>query len=206
MAAPGGGIWGAAKFIWSPAVVIVPNGELPFTMPFRNPSVELHVGLLLTYQNTEILPPPETVGVQTSELPAATVCDGRPCEFKHVIALIAAGGRIVMVVVATRLVCAWASAVMVTIPLLVVGTIAGAVYRPFVSIVPTVELPLVMVLTSQVATVLLRFAMDAVHCEVAFAFMEVLAQLIEIVGTAAGVLAPQEFKTSSQQRRKKGKD
>jgi hypothetical protein len=89
-------------------------------------------------------------------------------------------------------------AVMVTMPLLVVGTTAGAVYRPFVSIVPTVELPLFMEFTCQVATVLLKFEIVAVHCEVAFAFIEVLAQTTVIAGTAAVVvLEPQAFKSNN---------
>ena len=111
-------------------------------------------------------------------------------------ALIFAAGRIVMLTVDVRLVIAWATAVIVTI-LLGVGGVAGAVYRPFVSIMPTVELPLVVPLTCHVTSVLLRFDMTAVHCDCAFAFTEVTAQLAEIVGTAAGVFEPHEFKTSS---------
>jgi hypothetical protein len=36
-----------------------------------------------------------------------------------------------------------------------------------------------------------------VHCDCAFAFTEVFVQLAEMVGTAAGVLEPHEFNTSS---------
>ena len=164
MAAPGGGIRGAVKFIWFPARAIVPYGNVPFTFPFCTPSVELQVALLLINQSTAMVPPPETVGVQTSDLPEAAVCDAsKVTESTQVTALMTAGGRMVMLAVAVRLVCAWATAVMVTTPLLVVGTTAGAVYRPFASIVPTVELPLAMVLTCQFATVLLKFEMVAVH-------------------------------------------
>jgi len=67
MAAPDGGIRGAAKFIWFPAGVTVPNGKVPSScLPLRRPSVELHAELLLTYQLTAIFPPPATVGVQVS--------------------------------------------------------------------------------------------------------------------------------------------
>jgi hypothetical protein len=164
--------------------------------------VELQVALLLINQSTAMVPPPETVGVQTSDLPEAAVCDA--CKLvasTHVTALMTAGGRMVMFAVAVRLVCAWATAVMVTTPLLVVGTVAGAVYRPFASIVPTVELPLAMVLTCQFATVLLKFEMVAVHCEVPLAFIEVLEQTTEIAGTAAVVvLDPQEFRSNNTGR------
>jgi len=52
-------------------------------------------------------------------------------------------------------------------------------------------------LTCHVTSVLLRFEMAAVHCDCAFAFTEVFVQLSEMVGTAAGVLEPHEFNTSS---------
>ena len=58
-------------------------------------------------------------------------------------------------------------------------------------------MPLVTPLTSQVTSVLLKFDMDAEHCEVAFEFTEVFVQLAVIVGVAAGVLEPQEFRASS---------
>jgi hypothetical protein len=65
--------------------------------------------------------------VSELELPGATVCVTVFVESRQVIALITAGGRIVMLAVAVRVVCACAIAVTVTIPLFVVGTVAGAV-------------------------------------------------------------------------------
>ena len=63
--------------------------------------------------------------------------------------------------------------------------------------VPTVELPLGIVLTCQFTRVLLRFAMLAVHCTVPFTFTEALAQEAAIVGTTAGAPPPpQETRTS----------
>ena len=74
----------------------------------------------------------------------------------------AVAGRIVIVAVAVKVVCAWATAVIVT-TLPAEGDVTGAVYRPFVFIVPSVELPPatgvpVPTLTSQFTKVLLRFA------------------------------------------------
>src|SRR5579872_5835865 len=113
-------------------------------------------------------------------------------------ALMDAGARMVMLTVAVRLVCAWAIAVIVTMFCAPAGWTAGAVYKPLVSIMPKVALPPVTPLTCHVASVLFRFEIKAVHCEVAFAFTEVRVQLAEIVGTAAGVgAAPHEFKIST---------
>ena len=121
MVPPGGGICGAWKFIWFPVGTTSPYGYVnvlvPFTgtAPFEKPSVELQTGLLFTYQKTAMLPPPATVGVQTSEFPAETDGeDARVVGFTHVRELITAGARIVMVAVAVRVVCAWAIPVMVT--------------------------------------------------------------------------------------------
>jgi hypothetical protein len=74
-----------------------------------------------------------------------------------------------------------------------------------VSIVPTVELPPEILLTCQVATVLVKFDMVAVHCVWASAFKEVLAQVMVIAGVAAVLLEPQEFNTSTDGRRAKMK-
>ena len=52
-------------------------------------------------------------------------------------------------------------------------------------------------MTCHVTSVLLRFEMTAVHCDCAFAFTEVAAQLAEMVGVAGGVLEPHEFITSN---------
>ena len=63
--------------------------------------------------------------------------------------------------VAVRVVCAWATAVMVTT--LLVGTAFGAVYRPFASMVPKVELPPATPPACQLTKVLLKLRMLAVH-------------------------------------------
>jgi hypothetical protein len=84
-----------------------------------------------------MFPPPATVGVQTSDFPAvAVVVDNWVVGSIHVMALMDAGARIVMLTVEVRLVCAWAIAVMVTMFSAPVGWTAGAVYKPLVSIVP----------------------------------------------------------------------
>src|SRR6266853_2657354 len=100
---------------------------------------------------------------------------------------------------AVRVVCAWAIAVMVTI-LFGVGTAVGAVYKPFVSIFPTVVLPPAMLLTCQLTSVLLRFVIVAVHCTVPFTVTKVAAQEAVIVGVAGGVVElppPQEFRANN---------
>ena len=169
--------------------MIVPSVGLPPGAP----SVALHVALLLTNQFTPAAPPPATVAVHSSDMPAATVWDCWPPDV-HAMELMAAAGRMIMVAVPVRLVCTCATAVMVTT--LLVGTFFGAVYSPFVSIVPTVELPLGTVFTCQFTSVLLRFEIVAVHCTVPFTFTEELAQEATMVGAAAGVPPPQETRTS----------
>src|ERR1700687_3981197 len=100
-----------------------------------------------------------------------------------------------MVAVAVKEVCAWAIAVMVT--MLLVGTVCGAVYKPFASIVPKVEFPPATPPACQFTRVLLRFRMLWVHCTVPFTTTEVAAHEIVKVGVAAVVLLPpQEFKAS----------
>jgi hypothetical protein len=107
---------------------------------------------------------------------------------------------------AVSVVCAWAIAVMVTI-LFGVGCVAGAVYRPFLSMVPSVELPPatgvpVPMLTSHLTSVLLKLVIVAVHCTVPFTVTEVAAQEAVIVGVGGGVLEPppQEVRTRSAVR------
>lgn len=56
------------------------------------------------------------------------------------------------------------TALTVTVPELVPGTCAGAIYRPFESIVPTVESPLAVSLTSQVTMILVDPLRVAVNC------------------------------------------
>ncbi len=82
--------------------------------------------IVLTSQNTEIGLPLESAAVQASAMPEVTVRPDLGVEPEQSIALMAVAGRIVIVVVAVRVVCAWAIAVMVT--MLLVGTVAGAVY------------------------------------------------------------------------------
>ena len=90
------------------------------------------------------------------DIPDVTVRLGVWVESKQVTALMAVAGRIVIVAVAVREVCAWAIAVIVTT--LLVGTVCGAVYLPLVSIVPKVEFPPATPPASQFTRVLLRFA------------------------------------------------
>ena len=108
----------------------------------------------------------------------------------------AVGCWIVIVAVAVRLVCAWAAAVIVTT--LLVGTVAGAVYKPFLSIVP-VPVPL----TCQFTKVLLRFEMLAVHCTCPFTVTVEAAQEADIVGVVDVVVVlppPQEYSAASTGR------
>jgi hypothetical protein len=81
--------------------------------------------------------------------------------------------------------------------LLGVGGVAGAVYSPLVSIVPTIEFPLCTPLTCQFTRVLLRFEMVAVNCTVSFAFTEVLLPETDIIGLEVEELLPQEFSADS---------
>src|SRR5712664_4758863 len=152
--------------------------------------------MVLTCQNTGIEVLAEDVAVQAREVPDFTVRLGVWVESRQVTALMAVAGRIVIVAVAVKEVCAWAIAVMVTT--LLVGTVCGAVYLPFVSIVPKVEFPPATPPASQFTRVLLRFRMLWVHCTVPFTSTEVAAQEIVNVGVAAVVLEPppQEFNAS----------
>src|SRR6266853_1391639 len=133
--------------------------------------------MVLTSQNTEIGFPPESVAVQANAMPEFTVRADGVVEPEQSMALMAVAFWIVIVAVAVRVVCAWATAVIVTI-LFGVGCVLGAVYRPFASMVPSVELPpatgvAVPMLTSQLTKVLLRFRSVLVHCAVPFTVTEV---------------------------------
>src|ERR1700674_4778370 len=77
-------------------------------------------------------------------------------------AVIAVAATMVRLAVAVKLACAWEVAVIVTTPLLVVGTVAGAVYNPALVIDPVLVPP-----TDQFTKVLpLTFETLAVHCAV----------------------------------------
>jgi len=130
------------------------------------PMVALPPVMVLTSQNTKIEFPLESVAVQASDLPDGTVRPEVVVEPKQLTALMAVAGRIVIVVVAVRVGCAVAIAVIVT--MLLVGTIAGAVYRKLELKVPKVELPLSTPPASKVYKVLFRFKIVAVHCDVPF--------------------------------------
>src|ERR1700730_16113922 len=110
--------------------------------------VELPPVMVLTCQFTaEIGFPPESVAVQANPMPEATVKFDVCVEPVQTIALMAVAALIVIPeALAVCVVCAWAIAVMVTI-LSGVGTTVGAVYKPFASIFPTVELPPATLLT-----------------------------------------------------------
>ena len=94
-------------------------------------------------------------------LEATVSVDALVAGSKQTTELIFVGCRIVTLAVAVSVVCAWAIAVMVTI--LLAGTAFGAVYKPFTSIVPKVELPPATPPACQSARVLFRLRMFAVH-------------------------------------------
>ena len=95
---------------------------------------------------------------------------------------------------------------MVTI--LLVGTVFGAVYKPFASMVPKVELPPATPPACQLTSVLLRFVIVALHCACPFTVSEVAAQETVIAGVAGAALdpPPQEFRANSAGRRAKIRD
>ena len=166
--------------------------------------------MVLTSQNTEIGFPPASAAVQANAFPEVTVRLGVVVEPEQSMALMAVAALIVILAaVVVRVVCAWAIAVMVTILRLLAGTVAGAVYRPFVLMVPKVELPPATPPASQVTRVLLRFVMVAVHCVCPFTVSEEAAQEADIAGVAGGVVElplPQEFKAKSAGRSAKSKN
>jgi len=165
------------------------------------PMVALPPVMVLTSQNTEIGFPPESVAVQANAMPEVTVRPDGVVEPEQSIALMAVAALIVTLAVAVRLVWAWAIAVMVT--MLLVGTVCGAVYFPFVSIVPKVEFPPATPPASQLTSVLLRFVILAVHCVCPFTVSVEEAQEAVIVGVVVVVLElppPQEFRANTAGR------
>ena len=157
--------------------------------------------MVLTCQMTGIVVFEEDVAVQASDAPEATVRVEVWVESRQVTALMAMAAEITIVAaVVVRVVCAWAIAVMVI--LLRLGTVVGAVYRPFASIVPKVELPPATPPACQLTSVLLRFEIVAVHCVCPLTVSEALAQEAVIVGVAVVVLEPlpQEFRANSAGR------
>jgi hypothetical protein len=119
---------------------------------------------------------------------------------KQTTELIFVGGRIVTDAVAVRVVLAWATAVMVTI--LLVGTVFGAVYKPFASIVPKVELPPATPPASQLTRVLLKLRMFCVNCTVPFTLTDEADCVIVMdgVGVVVPDPLPQEFRAKSTGR------
>ena len=104
--------------------------------------------------------PEDVSAVQASERPEATVVEtSLLIESRQTTEEIIVGCVSVMVVVAVKLDCAWAAAVIVMT--LLVGIVGeGAVYNPLLgSIVPFAAPPV----TLKVARVLLKFTMLAVH-------------------------------------------
>src|SRR5882672_3115539 len=159
------------------------------------------IALPLTCQNTGTWTFSEVSAVQATDLLEATVSvDALVAGSTQTTELIFVGCRIVTLAVAVRVVCAWAIAVIVTI--LLVGTAFGAVYRPFASMVPKVELPLATPPACQLTKVLLKLRMVAVHCTVPFTATEDAAQEAVIVGVGGGALEPppQEFRVNSAGR------
>src|SRR5579864_1388113 len=157
------------------------------------PSAAVPPGLPFTCQNTGIGVLAEDVAVQAREFPEVTFKFAVCVESRQIIELMAVAALIWMVAVAVSVVWAWATAVIVT-TLLGVGCVVGAVYKPFVSIVPKVALPPATgvpepLLTSHVTRVLLRFRMFCVHCTVPFTTTEAAAQ--ETVNEGAAGVEPE---------------
>lgn len=125
-------------------VEIVPVVLLPPDIPFT-----CHV--------TDVLLVFCTVAVNCCVVPAGTVADVGDSEMVTPTAVV-----MVTVAEADLVVSAWETAVTVTVAGL--GTVAGAVYKPAVEIVPTVLLPAVTPFTCHVTAVLLVFFRVAVNC------------------------------------------
>src|SRR5713101_7416141 len=85
-------------------------------------------------------------------------------EFTCTKAIAGGGGAVVTVTVAFADLLVSACAIAVTVTVAGLGTVAGAVYRPAVEIVPTVEFPPVTPFTCHVTAVLLLPVTVAVNC------------------------------------------
>jgi hypothetical protein len=146
--------------------------------------------VFVTVQVTGTVAPPEVKAEQFSALPDETVvADCAVVGSTQVTVLIEVAATIVTAWVPVKLLCACAVAVMVTAPLAVVGTVAGAVYNP----AEVIE-PLPVPLTDQFTSVLLKFKTVAVHCEVPSTVTSTGVQETVIVGVVVVLaLEPQEF-------------
>jgi hypothetical protein len=132
----------------------------------------------------------EAKAVQDSELREETINgDGElPEESLQTTAVMAVAATIVRLAVEVSVDCTWDVAVIVTILLL--GTVAGAVYSP-----PLVIDPFVLPLTDQFTRVLVAFNTFAVHCAVPSTVTLVGTQETVIVGVTAAVgVMPQELR------------
>jgi hypothetical protein len=117
---------------------------------------------------------------------AVKACCAPPLTIAPVGEITSGGGVMMTLAEEVRLVSAFATAVIVTE--LGVGTAVGAVYRPFVSIVPTVELPPETPFTCHVTAVFVENVTAAVNCCVCAAATKTLEGLTE-TGIAIVTLA-----------------
>jgi hypothetical protein len=138
---PAGTVAGA---VYKPPVVIVPVVEFPPVAPF-------------TCQVTAVFDVFVTVAVNCCVNPTCTLA------VVGAIATVTGGGAVTVTVAeALLLASAWEIAVTGTFP--PVGTVAGAVYKPDVLTIPTVELPPVIPFTCQVTAVFVALLTVAVNC------------------------------------------
>jgi hypothetical protein len=115
--------------------------------------------VLETLQLTGTVVPVETEAkaVQDSAFLEETTDAGFPEESLQMTAVIAVAATIVRLAVAVKLACACADAVIVT--MLLVGTVAGAVYNPLVILIDPLPVPL----TDQFTRLLVRPTTLPVH-------------------------------------------
>lgn len=133
--------------VYKPAVEIVPTVLLPPVTPFTSQVTAVLLEFVTVAENCRVAND-ATVAV-VGEIPTLTA---------------AAGGSIVTAADADLVVSACETAAMVTV---VTAATLGAVYKPAAEIVPNVELPPAIPLTSQVTAVLVAFDTVAENCLVA---------------------------------------
>jgi len=147
----------------------------------------------------------EAKAVQDRAFLEETMDAGFPEESLQMTAVIAVAPTIVRLAVAVRVDCTWEVAVIVTL-LLMLGTVAGAVYSP-----PLVIDPVPVPLTDQFTRVLLALRTVAVHCAVP---RTVTSAPVPCVGTHEAVmdgvtavlaLLPQELRIAGKAIRAKKK-
>ena len=147
-----------AGAVYTPADVICPTVEFP-------------PATLFTLQVTPVAAAPERVAVKVCVIPLATVAVAGET-------VRAAAGVCVTVTVAEANWLESAALVAFTVTGLGVGRDAGAVYKPDVDTVPTVELPPATPLTLQFRFVFELPVTVAVNCSVPFSATEAVAGLI----------------------------